>query len=89
MINNNSAGSTYKYFLYKMLIKKYIIQEMLREKQQHVERLLRERELERAEVIKVTMQIDRAETTLAQVKKEATQVLELLSKMYTFQQSLY
>ncbi|KAG6452702.1 hypothetical protein O3G_MSEX007770 [Manduca sexta] len=47
--------------------------ELLREKQQHLERLMRERELERAEVAKVSLQVDRAETALSQLKKEATQ----------------
>ncbi|CAG9114578.1 unnamed protein product [Plutella xylostella] len=47
--------------------------ELLREKQHHLERLMRERELERSEVAKVTLQADRAETALAQIKKEATQ----------------
>ncbi|XP_047527810.1 CAP-Gly domain-containing linker protein 1 isoform X3 [Vanessa atalanta] len=48
-------------------------QEVLREKQQHLERLLQERELERAEVVKVTMQFERTESALAQIRKEATQ----------------
>ena len=44
---------------------------------------MREQELERAEVVKVTMQMDRVETSLAQAKKEATQVLSYLkSKIY-------
>lgn len=49
-------------------------QELLREKQHHLERLMRERELERSEVAKVSLQADRAENALAQIKKEATQV---------------
>ncbi|XP_048479588.1 restin homolog isoform X1 [Plutella xylostella] len=52
---------------------KNALQELLREKQHHLERLMRERELERSEVAKVTLQADRAETALAQIKKEATQ----------------
>ncbi|XP_030027149.1 restin homolog isoform X6 [Manduca sexta] len=52
---------------------KNALQELLREKQQHLERLMRERELERAEVAKVSLQVDRAETALSQLKKEATQ----------------
>ncbi|XP_046964516.1 restin homolog isoform X4 [Vanessa cardui] len=52
---------------------KNALQELLREKQQHLERLLQERELERAEVVKVTMQFERTESALAQIKKEATQ----------------
>ncbi|XP_053625792.1 restin homolog isoform X12 [Plodia interpunctella] len=47
--------------------------ELLREKQQHLERLMRERELERAEVAKVSLQAERAESALAQLRKEATQ----------------
>ncbi|OWR42946.1 CAP-Gly domain-containing linker protein 1 [Danaus plexippus plexippus] len=49
-------------------------QELLREKQMHLEKLMRERELERAEVAKVSIQADRSETALAQIKKEATQI---------------
>ncbi|XP_047527821.1 restin homolog isoform X13 [Vanessa atalanta] len=52
---------------------KNALQEVLREKQQHLERLLQERELERAEVVKVTMQFERTESALAQIRKEATQ----------------
>nr|XP_026495305.1 restin homolog isoform X3 [Vanessa tameamea] len=52
---------------------KNALQELLREKQQHLERLLQERELERAEVVKVTMQFERTESALAQIRKEATQ----------------
>ncbi|XP_050667971.1 restin homolog isoform X4 [Leptidea sinapis] len=47
--------------------------ELLREKQHHLERLMRERELERSEIAKVSLQADRAETILAQVKKEASE----------------
>lgn len=58
----------------------YGVQELLREKQHHLERLMRERELERAEVAKVSVQADRAETALAQLQKEAAQVyLQLFS----------
>lgn len=49
-------------------------QELLREKQHHLERLMRERELERTEVAKASLQADRAESALAQLKKEASQV---------------
>ncbi|XP_072944338.1 uncharacterized protein CLIP-190 isoform X5 [Epargyreus clarus] len=65
--------------------------ELLREKQLHLERLMRERELERAEVAKVSLQAERAESALSQIKKEATQAnsenaklkaeLDKLSKM--------
>ncbi|XP_045491706.1 CAP-Gly domain-containing linker protein 2 isoform X4 [Colias croceus] len=48
-------------------------QELLREKQHHLERLMRERELERAEVAKASLQADRAENALALVQKEASQ----------------
>ncbi|XP_045785814.1 restin homolog isoform X4 [Maniola jurtina] len=47
--------------------------EILREKQQHLERLMRERELDRTELTKASLQVDRTETALAQIKKEATQ----------------
>ncbi|XP_045542860.1 CAP-Gly domain-containing linker protein 2 isoform X4 [Papilio machaon] len=47
--------------------------ELLREKQHHLERLMRERELERAEIAKVSLQAERAETALELIKKEATQ----------------
>ncbi|XP_063620432.1 CAP-Gly domain-containing linker protein 2 isoform X3 [Cydia splendana] len=52
---------------------KNALQEMLREKQHHLERLMRERELERSEVAKVSLQANRAETALEQLKKEAAQ----------------
>lgn len=35
---------------------------------------MRERELERAEMAKISLQADRAESALTQLKKEATQV---------------
>ncbi|XP_034840543.1 restin homolog isoform X4 [Maniola hyperantus] len=47
--------------------------EILREKQQHLERLMRERELDRTELTKASLQVDRTESALAQIKKEATQ----------------
>ncbi|CAG4911651.1 unnamed protein product [Colias eurytheme] len=52
---------------------KNALQELLREKQHHLERLMRERELERAEVAKASLQADRAENALALVQKEASQ----------------
>lgn len=52
----------------------FIKQELLREKQQHLERLMRERELERSEIAKISLQAERAENALTQLKKEATQV---------------
>ncbi|XP_068629873.1 restin homolog isoform X2 [Battus philenor] len=52
---------------------KNALQELLREKQHHLERLMRERELERAEVARVSLQAERAETALEIIKKEATQ----------------
>ncbi|XP_013180475.1 PREDICTED: CAP-Gly domain-containing linker protein 2 isoform X4 [Papilio xuthus] len=52
---------------------KNALQELLREKQHHLERLMRERELERAEIAKVSLQAERAETALELIKKEATQ----------------
>ncbi|KAF9796236.1 hypothetical protein SFRURICE_016159, partial [Spodoptera frugiperda] len=56
-------------------------QELLREKQQHLERLMRERELERAEMAKISLQANRAETALTQLKKEATQATSENSKL--------
>lgn len=47
----------------------------MREKQHHLERLMRERELERAEVAKASLQANRAESALEQLKKEATEVI--------------
>ncbi|XP_039746795.1 CAP-Gly domain-containing linker protein 2 isoform X4 [Pararge aegeria] len=47
--------------------------EILREKQQHLERLMRERELDRTELTKASLQVDRTENALTQIKKEATQ----------------
>ncbi|XP_035436548.2 restin homolog isoform X5 [Spodoptera frugiperda] len=55
--------------------------ELLREKQQHLERLMRERELERAEMAKISLQANRAETALTQLKKEATQATSENSKL--------
>ncbi|XP_034840545.1 restin homolog isoform X6 [Maniola hyperantus] len=52
---------------------KNALQEILREKQQHLERLMRERELDRTELTKASLQVDRTESALAQIKKEATQ----------------
>ncbi|XP_075969792.1 cytoplasmic linker protein 190 isoform X3 [Anticarsia gemmatalis] len=60
---------------------KNALQELLREKQQHLERLLRERELERAEMAKITLQADRAETAVTQLKKEAAQAATENSKL--------
>lgn len=47
---------------------------MLREKQVHLERLMKERELERSDVAKLALQADRAETALSQLKKDSAQV---------------
>ncbi|XP_038215361.1 restin homolog isoform X5 [Zerene cesonia] len=52
---------------------KNALQELLREKQHHLERLMRERELERSEIAKVSLQADRAENALAQIQKEASE----------------
>ncbi|CAH2073548.1 unnamed protein product, partial [Iphiclides podalirius] len=52
---------------------KNALQELLREKQHHLERLMRERELERAEIARVSLQVERAENALELVKREATQ----------------
>ncbi|XP_022819604.1 CAP-Gly domain-containing linker protein 1 isoform X3 [Spodoptera litura] len=60
---------------------KNALQELLREKQQHLERLMRERELERAEMAKISLQANRAETALTQLKKEATQATSENSKL--------
>lgn len=40
---------------------------------------MRERELERAEMAKISLQADRAESALTQLKKEATQVFKAMS----------
>ncbi|XP_045532358.1 restin homolog isoform X2 [Pieris brassicae] len=60
---------------------KNALQELLREKQHHLERLMRERELERSEVAKVSLQVNRAETALAQVQKEASEASTENSKL--------
>lgn len=60
---------------------KNALQELLREKQQHLERLMRERELERAEMAKISLQADRAESALTQLKKEAIQASTENSKL--------
>ncbi|CAB3242482.1 unnamed protein product [Arctia plantaginis] len=60
---------------------KNALQELLREKQQHLERLMREREMERAEMAKISLQADRAESALTQLKKEATQTSTENSKL--------
>lgn len=39
---------------------------------------MRERELERAEVAKISLQADRAENALSLLKKEAAQVLNII-----------
>lgn len=49
-------------------------QDVLREKQQHIEQLLKERDLERAEITKVAGQIDAVELKLATVTSEYDQV---------------
>ena len=46
------------------------MKEQLKEKEQHIEQLLKERDMERAEVAKAASQTDEAEATLAQVRQE-------------------
>lgn len=43
---------------------------------------MRERELERAEMAKISLQADRAESALSQLKKEATQVFTYYSSFF-------
>merc|ERR1719232_2417325 len=46
------------------------LKDQLKEKEQHIEQLLKERDLERAEVAKAASQTDEAEAKLAQIKQE-------------------
>ena len=46
------------------------MKDQLKEKEQHIEQLLKERDLERAEVAKAASQTDEAEATLAHVRQE-------------------
>ena len=46
------------------------LRDQLKEKEQHIEQLLKERDLERAEVAKAASQTDEAEARLAQVRQE-------------------
>lgn len=49
-------------------------QDVLREKQQHIEQLLKERDLERAEITRAANQVDDAEQKLSSLKLEYEQV---------------
>ncbi|KAL4714570.1 hypothetical protein ACJJTC_006616 [Scirpophaga incertulas] len=60
---------------------KNALQELLREKQHHLERLMRERELERSEVAKVSLQAERAETALEQLKRETNETINENEKL--------
>ena len=46
------------------------LKDQLKEKEQHIEQLLKERDLERAEVAKAASQTDEAEAKLVQLKQE-------------------
>merc|ERR1711976_484110 len=46
------------------------LKDQLKEKEQHIEQLLKERDLERAEVAKAASQTDEAEAVLAHVRQE-------------------
>jgi hypothetical protein len=50
------------------------VQDVLREKELHIEQLLKERDLERAEVTRAASQADDAEQKLAAYKQEFEQV---------------
>lgn len=45
-------------------------QDVLREKQQHIEQLLKERDLERTEIVKAATQVEETERQLAAIKSE-------------------
>lgn len=62
-------------FLY---IKKFL-QDLLKDKQQHIEQLLKERDLERQEFTKAASQAEDAERQLIVVKKEFENVRKLKS----------
>lgn len=49
-------------------------QDVLREKQQHIEQLLKERDLERSEITRAASQADEAEQKLATLTQEYEQV---------------
>lgn len=53
-----------------------LLQETLKEKEFHIEQLLKERDLERAEVTRAASQADEAERRLAAVKQEYEQQKE-------------
>lgn len=54
------------------------LQEALKEKQQHIEQLLAERDLERAEVAKATSQVGEVEQELTILKEGQEQVRNFL-----------
>lgn len=51
-----------------------LVQDVLKEKQQHIEQLLKERDLERAEITRVANQYDDVEQKLVQLQTEYNQV---------------
>lgn len=70
---------------YKKKIQKFSFlarQEVLKEKQQHIEQLLRERDLERAEIAKAASQADEAEQKYVDLKQE----FDLVS--FTFEKTI-
>ena len=58
-------------------------QDVLREKQQHIEQLLRERDLERAEITRAASQADEAEQKFHHLKQEFEQVRCFFQKGYS------
>lgn len=59
------------------------LQEALKEKQQHIEQLLAERDLERAEVAKATSHICEVEKELNTLKAQHLQVCLILTRRVT------
>lgn len=59
-------------------------QDVLREKQQHIEQLLKERDLERAEITRAANQADEAEQQLARLNLEYDQVSLIFEIIFYF-----
>lgn len=53
-----------------MCVNLWLLQKALKEKEEHIEQLLRERDLERSEVARAAAQVDEAQDQLAQLKVE-------------------
>jgi len=67
-----------------------VTQKALKEKEEHIEQLLRERDLERSEVARAAAQVDEAQCQLTQIKmeKERMQVNRCILMAYLTQRHL-